>query len=384
MISVIVPVYNVEKYVEMCIGSIRNQSYRDIEIILVDDGSTDGSGEICDKHAKEDNRISVIHKPNGGLVSARKAGANIASGEYIASVDGDDWIERDYIENFAKEIEACKADIICSVSHIKDYGDYSKLWLPEYIEKLVIETEDAQEQLLQMVLGVQDDQRAIDTNHWLRCIRCEIYREAQNNVDEKIIYGEDTAFTIICHSLTQNIRFIRNDGYHYIQRESSIIRNRERYSIEEDEILLQNLMNYFEKAGINPVGLKRQAYRAYIRGRVLHDIGSLQNSASDFLYPYRKVKKGSRLVLFGAGAIGRSIMAYLSKTKDYIVVAWIDSNVTGSIVDGWVIGSIEDLALLTYDYIVLATTKAAYSWEMKSALMERGIAEDKIGEMSQE
>ena len=98
LISVIVPVYNVESYISTCIKSIINQSYSELEIILVDDGSTDNSGNICDKYAQSDNRIKVIHKTNGGLSDARNAGLDIATGTYIGFVDSDDFIETDMYE----------------------------------------------------------------------------------------------------------------------------------------------------------------------------------------------------------------------------------------------------------------------------------------------
>ena len=99
IVTVIVPVYNVENYLQQCIDSIIGQSYKYLEIILVDDGSTDGSGKICDEYANQDNRIKVIHKQNGGLVSARKAGLKEATGKYIAFVDSDDWIDTDMYES---------------------------------------------------------------------------------------------------------------------------------------------------------------------------------------------------------------------------------------------------------------------------------------------
>ena len=95
MISVIVPVYNVERYIRQCVESILEQTYADLEIILVDDGSTDGSGSICDEYKLKDNRVVVIHKCNGGLSEARNAGLDIARGEYIGFVDSDDYIEPD-------------------------------------------------------------------------------------------------------------------------------------------------------------------------------------------------------------------------------------------------------------------------------------------------
>ena len=101
-ISVIVPVYNVEKFIRRCLDSIRNQTLKDLEIILVDDGSTDNSGVICDEYAKLDNRIIVIHKENGGLSSARNRGLDSASGEWIAFVDSDDYLEKNMYETLYK------------------------------------------------------------------------------------------------------------------------------------------------------------------------------------------------------------------------------------------------------------------------------------------
>ena len=122
LISVVVPIYNIENYIRKCIESIQNQTYKKIEIILVDDGSTDLSGKICDEYALNDSRIKVIHKKNGGLVSARKVGIENAEGMYATYVDGDDWIESDMYEKLLNQI--VDADIIIS-GKIRDYGDHS-------------------------------------------------------------------------------------------------------------------------------------------------------------------------------------------------------------------------------------------------------------------
>lgn len=96
--SCIVPIYNVEKYLPQCIESILNQTHSNFELILVDDGSPDNCGKICDEYEKKDNRIAVIHKKNGGVSAARNAGLDAATGEYICFSDSDDWLEKDYIE----------------------------------------------------------------------------------------------------------------------------------------------------------------------------------------------------------------------------------------------------------------------------------------------
>ncbi len=111
LISVIVPVYNVELYLEQCLNSIINQTYKNLEIILVNDGSTDNSGVICDLYANIDNRIIVIHKDNGGVSSARNAGLNVAKGNFIGFVDPDDWIADDMYEKLYLNIQNFNANI---------------------------------------------------------------------------------------------------------------------------------------------------------------------------------------------------------------------------------------------------------------------------------
>ena len=98
LVSIVVPIYNVEKYIDKCVDSIINQTYKNLEIILVDDGSPDNCGDIADKYAELDNRIKVIHKSNGGLSDARNAGLDISTGEFICFIDSDDYVEMDMIE----------------------------------------------------------------------------------------------------------------------------------------------------------------------------------------------------------------------------------------------------------------------------------------------
>lgn len=112
MISVIVPVYNVEKYLERCLNSIMEQSYEKLQMILIDDGSADLSGSICDNYKEGDTRIEVIHKTNGGLSSARNAGLDAAVGDYIAFVDSDDWIEPEMLETMLKDMVQFDADMV--------------------------------------------------------------------------------------------------------------------------------------------------------------------------------------------------------------------------------------------------------------------------------
>lgn len=111
-LSVIIPVFNVQEYLPKCIESVVNQTYTDIEVILINDGSTDGSGSICDFYAKKNSNIKVIHKGNGGLSSARNSGLNIASGDYVAFVDSDDWVDADMYKTLIELLESKQVDLV--------------------------------------------------------------------------------------------------------------------------------------------------------------------------------------------------------------------------------------------------------------------------------
>lgn len=144
MISIIVPIYKVEKYINKCVDSILHQTYDELEIILVDDGSPDNCPAICDEYAKKDSRIQVIHKQNGGLINARKSGLEIAKGEYIGFVDGDDWIEPEMYELFAQQIKKYSPDMVISDFYY-DSGtkpaNSEQLFEREYYDKYALENE---------------------------------------------------------------------------------------------------------------------------------------------------------------------------------------------------------------------------------------------------
>ena len=125
LISIIVPCYNVEKYLPKCIDSILNQTYKNLEVWLVDDGSPDRCGEICDEYAKKDARVKVVHKQNGGLVSARNAGYYVATGDWIMYVDGDDWLDEDCCQIMMDAV-AGKPDVdIVFWKCVQELGDKS-------------------------------------------------------------------------------------------------------------------------------------------------------------------------------------------------------------------------------------------------------------------
>ena len=122
LISIVVPIYNIEEYLPECVESILAQTYKNIEVILVDDGSEDGCSAICDSYERRDSRVHVLHKQNGGASSARKAGARLAVGMYILPIDGDDWVDEDYVENMAQPLQGNHPDMVVNLSLYKYKG----------------------------------------------------------------------------------------------------------------------------------------------------------------------------------------------------------------------------------------------------------------------
>ena len=208
-ISIIVPVYNVEKYLGKCIESILNQTFRDFELILVDDGSTDSSGKICDEYSLKDSRIKVIHKENGGLSSARNTGLDIAKGEYIGFVDSDDWIEMDMYEILYKLIKTSGKDM-ANIGFSAIYEDRIEKWTDN--KKIILNREESLIELLK--------HRYFGNYIWANLYSKKIFKNIR--FTEKIKF-EDID---IMYKLLNNSNGIVSQGiskYNYIQRKDSTI-----------------------------------------------------------------------------------------------------------------------------------------------------------------
>lgn len=212
LITVILPIYNVEKYLQRCISTVIKQSYKNLEIILVDDGSTDQSGKICDENAKIDNRIIVIHKENGGLSDARNAGIDIATGKYIAFIDSDDYVETDYIERLYGAIIAEQADVsICSFFYVDEADNIIGL------ETIVNKTS--------ICRGKDILERALTPNGvgyvvaWNKLYKRELFRNLRY---EKGKVHEDEFINYKLFWNCNNVVIISNLLYNYRQRNGSI------------------------------------------------------------------------------------------------------------------------------------------------------------------
>lgn len=203
-VSISVPIYNVESYLQQCLDSLVNQTLKDIEIILVDDGSTDGSGAICDKYAVMDKRIIVVHKENGGLASARQAALDVATGEYFCACDADDWAESTMYEKLYIKAKNTDADIVmCNY-----YVNYTEKG--QEIECKVRSTIDSQEKIIELAL-----EGKYTCNIWNKLFRRDIFVKNCIQWEPGINQGEDFLMFMKVLRYPVKMVYIQDFLYHY-------------------------------------------------------------------------------------------------------------------------------------------------------------------------
>ena len=214
LISVIVPIYKVEQYLEKCIDSIINQTYKNLEIILVDDGSPDNCGKICDEYSKEDNRIKVIHKKNGGLSDSRNKGLNISSGNYVVFIDSDDYIDTNMIEKLYNKLIETNSDI-CICDFIREFENFSKY---NNFEKKYFCVEGNEK-----FKCLYNQYNVVSTVQWNKLYKKNIFDSikfevGKINEDEFIVFDE--------FEKANKIIYVLEPLYYYRQRQNSIMNSK--------------------------------------------------------------------------------------------------------------------------------------------------------------
>lgn len=223
-ITVIVPVYNVAEYLDRCCRSIVNQTFKDFELILVDDGSSDGSASICDKWEMSDKRIRCIHKKNGGVSAARNDGIGLARGQYITFVDSDDWIEEDTYENAVRELKKEKVDILKFGYNEIYNGKIVRTSLPLEQEKKVYRRTTIEETILKDTLQVKPlfSGRLEIVSACMQLFSRELL--LQNNIQFRKVLNEDPLFSFEAMAKARSYMTLQKPFYHYELRDGSATR----------------------------------------------------------------------------------------------------------------------------------------------------------------
>ena len=234
LISVIVPIYNVEEYLDKCVNSILNQTYRNLEIILVDDGSPDNCPKMCDDYAKKDKRIKVIHKVNGGLSDARNIGINQSSGEYISFIDSDDYIAENYIEVLFNNLKKYNSDLSIG-GHLVLYDDGKRI--NRYTNEEYVSNSKS---ILKKML--YDD--GIDLSAWAKLYKASLFKNVSYPVGR--LY-EDAATTYKLIDLANKISVNSLPIYYYVIRKNSI--SNSKFTMKKMDLIIstKEMTDYIQK-----------------------------------------------------------------------------------------------------------------------------------------
>ena len=257
LVSVIVPIYMVDQFLGHCIESIMEQSYKELEIILVDDGSRDRCPEMCDMYAQKDERIKVIHKKNGGLVSARKAGLEASSGQYVTYIDGDDWIGIGHIGSLVETAIIMDADMVCA-GFTRNFFSQS-FYVQNGLDQGLYEGRKLEELWRSMISYGDFYCPGITTYVWNKLFRREILIDAQMSVDERISVGEDGAVTYPALLKCKRVAVTGHVTYHYRQREDSMLKQNIKCEEEEERIgALRDYMIRWSETTPEDLGIRKQ------------------------------------------------------------------------------------------------------------------------------
>ena len=290
-VSVIVPIYKVEKYLRQCVDSVLSQSFRDIELILVDDGSPDDCPRICDEYALADQRVRVIHKENGGASGARRAGVERATGDYVLFVDGDDWLS---LETLQRSMDSIK-DADCLIfSYVREYPDSS---LPAHVldESCVMEGTEVEDRVYRRLFGLVGDElrhperlEAVGSC-CMKLYRKELTRQGRFFDTSEVGSSEDTLFNMYALYGCRKVVYLDEPFYHYRKAGSSITSSYRPRLIEQWGRLFDHMETVIQEKQLGTVF--RQALNARIALSVF-GIGSNELSADDgFFFKARRLRE---------------------------------------------------------------------------------------------
>ena len=368
LLSVVVPVYNVEPYLERCIQSVLNQTYKNLEVILVDDGSTDKSGSICDEYELQDNRIKVIHKTNGGLVSARKAGTAMATGSYITAVDSDDWIEINMFEEMMEAAINSGADVVSS-GMIKDYGNHC---VPgqDLIPAGFYDGDNYRQNVLDKLINLEVFyERRLGLSICGRLYKKDLYIKFQNEVPFEIKIGEDLAVLFPLLYKAKSLFILPKNYYHYCVRANSIngVVKNDYQGQKVFEQYFKNILSFIPDTEI--VRKQISLNIAFIKSFTTPD--AFFQIKNGILYPYG-VAKDKKILVYGGGKFGQRLKTFLQKYPEFNVVAYTDK----ANIEGYV--SVENALKKNYDVVIIAICTVNLANSAVQDLIKLGVENNKI------
>jgi glycosyltransferase involved in cell wall biosynthesis len=380
LLSVIVPIYGVEKYVDECVKSIINQTYKELEIILVIDGSCDRSPEICEYYKKNDSRVRLVYKKNAGLVSARKAGVEIAKGEYIGFVDGDDWIELQMYEDLINLVKKTDADIIVG-GHKEEIDGVVVEVLKNSLPCGYYDKEKMIEKIYPYMLYTGEfSQFGIFSYLWNKIFRRDVIYDSQMSIDDRIFMAEDAACTYPALLNANSLYVTDSSYYHYRQHVNSMVKTREvdELELERYNLLYTHLYKNFINTPIADVLIKQLdmfllsllTVRSTIRFKNLNGINEL--------FAFKEIPESSNVIVCGAGTFGQHLVRRIRNNQNFNLVLWADELYELFSNSLFPVKSYVDILENEYDYILVAFINQIHAERVKSDLLKLGVKAKRI------
>lgn len=373
IVSIIVPVYNADNYLERCIESILRQTYMHIQLILVNDGSTDNSGAICESFQRKYDKIIYIQQKNKGVVCARKAGIKYADGEYVTFVDADDYLECDYIEQMTNQIE--DAQLISSGLFKWNGRRFDCLEEKDY------KTEEEIACLMSNLIRFEGG-----SEYGMLCSLCNklfctgIMKRAMEKVTEEISFAEDAELLYKYILKCSRVKVTRICGYHYCNNDNSCTHTIKRDYLINIHKLYYSLLKEFELSKYS--GMLVPQLEKWISGLIAAAPRMLgfdeDNQIDEDIYPYSDSLCGKDIVIYGAGVVGGEYVRQIRKRRLARIILWCDKEKCGQYKQGMEIKAPAVLLQAEYDFIILAVRFEGVALAIRRELIEKGIAENKI------
>ena len=373
-VSIIVPIYNVEAELRKCVSSILAQTYKDIEVILVDDGSPDNCSAICDEFASKDDRIVVIHKQNEGLVNARKSGLEKSTGRFISYVDGDDWIEEDFIQNLVDCQKKYNVDIVAA-GFAKDIGDDSERFTNIIASGFYDKKKMIAEVYPRMICAGPYFYFGVCSYVWNKLFKKELLYDCQMAVDPRISIGEDTAVVFPVLLKANTLYISENNSYHYYQKAYSMLKSVD--SLEKEKEKVARLSNYLTEAMKDTpaeYNLEKQIER-YIDGLKIIRYGEKETSPRNHLFDAAPT---DRVAIFSGGIVGQNIYSIFASKKIGTITGWFDRDAEIYRAQGLKVQNIEDIPKTEFDIIIIANLDETSINKNLAVLDKYGIDPKKI------
>ena len=376
LLTVVVPIYNSAQYLKRCIESIIHQQYKSLDIILINDGSTDESGVICDNFKNIDKRIRVIHKNNQGVVNTRKLGLQLAKGDLITFVDSDDWIDIDMYAQMMGAYIKYQPDLITSGITIEK-GDVLNYEIDSLSEGLYDKQEIEKKVIPCMMFDDQTRIRSITSSVCNKVYKVKLLKDIMD-LEETITYGEDAAITYIYIAMASKLLVLHHSWYHYMTHTDSMVRNYNINSFERIHQFYNYMKRKFIKFGIWNI-MERQVseYSKIFLHQANKDLFNIEYDPI-YLFPFELIEKGSRVIIFGAGKVGTSYKRCLLSSEYATMLGWVDNNYKKLSNEKNVIESPDILQKKEMDYIVVAIEEKEIASNIQDYLIKSGIDKNKI------